>query len=150
MIGIQVLESIPQIEGYYAQGLTSYEIALMWLNGNIWKIKNPNIPLVLYTDKESLSLFEKYNILDTWSNINTDILDNNIGINKSIFWSNSKLRVYKELEIPFLFIDCDILVWDSISDWQIFDYDLVTSYKEDLSLSCYTEKSIILSDCNIN
>lgn len=150
MIGIQVLESIPQTKESYPQGLTSYEIALMWLNGNIWKVRNPNIPLILYTDSESLSLFEKYNILDTWSDINTDILKEDIGINKSIFWSNSKLRVYKELNNPFLFIDCDILIWDDISDWKILDYDLVTSYKEDLSLSCYTDSNDIISEYEID
>jgi len=150
MIGIQVLESVPYTKDSYPQQLTSYELALMWLNANIWKIKNPNTPLIFYTDDKILELLNKYNISDSWSEINTDLLKSDIGINKSIFWSNSKLRVYKELNNPFLFIDCDILIWDSISDWNIFNYDLVTSYKEDLSLSCYTDSDIIISDYEIN
>jgi hypothetical protein len=62
MLGIQVLEKIPYTNQSYPQGITSGEIALMWINGMIWKIKNPNIPLVLYTDIETLELLKSYNI----------------------------------------------------------------------------------------
>jgi hypothetical protein len=150
MIGVQVLEKIPYTEQTYAQGITSGEIALMWINGMIWKIKNPNIPLVLYTDIETLELLKSYNITDSWDIINTDLLKEDIGINKSVFWSNSKFRVYKELSEPFVFIDCDILVWDDISEWNIFDYELVTSYKEELTLDCYIDPNIMISEYDID
>mgnify|MGYP000992128966 CR=1 FL=1 len=94
MLGIQVLEKIPYTEQSYPQGITSGEIALMWINGMIWKIKNPNIPLVLYTDIETLELLKSYNITDSWDRIDTDLLKEDIGINKSIFWSNSKLLIF--------------------------------------------------------
>jgi hypothetical protein len=150
MLGIQVLEKIPYTNQSYPQQITSGEIALMWINGMIWKIKNPNIPLVLYTDIETLEILKKYNIIESWDRIDTDLLKNNIGINKSIFWSNSKFRVYKELNEPFVFIDCDILIWDDISEWNIFNYDLVTSYKEELTLDCYINPNNILSEYDID
>ena len=59
MIGVQVLEKIPYTEQTYPQRITSGEIALMWINGMIWKVKNPNIPLVLYTDIETLELMKQ-------------------------------------------------------------------------------------------
>jgi hypothetical protein len=149
MLAVQVLEKIPYTEKSYPQGFTSGEIALMWINGMIWKIKNPNIPLVLYTDIETLELLKSYNITDSWDRIETDLLENNIGINKSIFWSNSKFRVYKELTSPFLFIDCDILIWDDISEWDIFEYELVTSYKEELTIDCYIDPNIMTSEYQI-
>lgn len=150
MIGIQVLEKIPYTNKSYPQQITSSEIALMWINGMIWKIKNPTIPLVLYTDLETLETLEKYNITDCWDKVDTDLLKEDIGINKSIFWSNSKFRVYKEMVEPFIFIDCDILIWDDISKWNIFNYDLVTSYKEELSLSCYTDPNEMISEYPID
>jgi len=150
MLGIQVLEKIPYTEQSYPQGITSGEIALMWINGMIWKIKNPNIPLVLYTDVETLELLKSYNITDSWDRIDTNLLKDNIDINKSIFWSNSKFRAYKELNEPFVFIDCDILIWDDISEWNIFNYDLVTSYKEELTLDCYTDPNIMISEYPLN
>lgn len=150
MIGVQVLEKIPYTEQTYPQGITSGEISLMWINGMIWKIKNPKIPLVLYTDIETLELLKSYNITDSWDRIDTDLLKEDIGINKSIFWSNSKFRVYRELNEPFVFIDCDILVWDDISEWNIFDYELVTSYKEELTLDCYTDPNIMISEYDID
>jgi hypothetical protein len=72
MIGVQVLEKIPYTEQTYPQGITSGEIALMWINGMIWKVKNPNIPLVLYTDIETLELLKSYNITDSWDRIDID------------------------------------------------------------------------------
>lgn len=150
MVGIQVLEKIPYTNQSYPQQITSSEIALMWINGMIWKIKNPNIPLFLYTDLETLETLEKYNITDCWNKIDTNLLKEDIGINKSIFWSNSKFRVYKEMVEPFIFIDCDILIWDDITKWNIFNYDLVTSYKEELSLSCYTDPNEMISEYPID
>ena len=108
MIGVQVLEKIPYTEQTYPQGITSAEISLMWINGMIWKIKNPNIPLVLYTDVETLELLKSYNITDSWDRIDTDLLKEDIGINKSIFWSNSKFRVYRELNEPFVLANVQV------------------------------------------
>jgi hypothetical protein len=150
MIAIQVLEKIPYTEQSYPQRITSCEIALMWINGMIWKIKNPNIPLVLYTDIETLELLKSYNITDSWDRIDTELLKKDININKSIFWSNSKFRVYKELNVPFVFIDCDILIWDDISEWNIFNYELVTSYKEELTIDCYIDPNKMISEYPID
>jgi len=150
MISVQVLESIPYNSNSYPQKMTSHELALLWLNGQIWKIKNPEIPLVLFTDSDYLNFFESYNILDTWSSINTDILNKDIDIEKTIFWSNSKFRVYKEINEPLLFMDCDLLVWGSINDWNILNYDLVTSYREELTLSCYLNPETFISEYPVN
>ncbi len=150
MLAVQVLEKTPFTDSSYPQEMTSGELALLWLNGQIWKIKNPEIPLILYTDPQTFDFLSKFDILDSWHSINTELLSEDIGIDKSTFWSNSKLRVYNDINQPFLFYDCDLLIWDDIKKWEIFDYDLITSYKEDLSLNCYLEPEKILSEFPIN
>src|ERR1035437_9493810 len=107
MTAIQVLEQLPYSDESYPQELTSSEIAMMWLNGMVWKIKNPDIPLVLYTDIATYDLLQDYDILEAWSSVDINLLTQNISINKSVFWANSKFRVYQSLkEQPFIFFDC--------------------------------------------
>lgn len=146
MLAIQVLEKIPFTETSYPQKMTSYELALMWLNGQIWKIKNSEIPLKLYTDSETFEFLSNFDVINCWNSIDTELLSKDIGIDKSTFWSNSKIRVYDDINQPFIFYDCDLLIWDEIKKWEIFEYELITSYKEDLSLNCYSNPDQILSE----
>jgi hypothetical protein len=69
-------------------------------------------PVTLYTDQTGCALLDHWSLLDLWSDINTDVLDNPIqGIEPGVFWDFGKTLVLAECPLPVTLLDLDLIVW---------------------------------------
>lgn len=125
MRAIQCYSSRPMTEGRGASGLfgDSGEIFLdehvrlcMVLSALQWRRLNG--PITLYTDTPMKRYLEKHKLLSYWDDVDTEVLDRfyeECGvINFSVFWSAGKFACYLHEEAPFVCIDTDLIVWDTL------------------------------------
>lgn len=125
MRAIQCYSSRPMTEGRQASGLfgDSKEIFLdehvrlcMILSALQWRWLNG--PITLYTDTPMKRYLDKYKLLGYWDDVNTEVLDRFYeeceDINFSVFWSAGKFACYLHEKAPFVCLDTDLIVWDTL------------------------------------
>jgi hypothetical protein len=128
------------------------------------KNSNPEIPLCLVTDRNTLNFFKKHSIHHLYDEVITDIFDDYpIDIISSKYWASPKIWAMSKLKTPFVVYDtdlvlnrkiipssnCDLLYLhrETTSTYpNIFDVDhnenfewpptLITSFKDTLPMNC--------------
>ena len=126
---IWVLENINKGHNFFLP-----EIELLGLIASIsnWKILYPKTSTHLYCDSSVLKYLDKIEISDLWETIHTTELDSRDLIDRKPFWAASKIKVIKEIEAPFIIMDCDLYFKDRCLDLESFsDFDIVTNQIED-------------------
>ena len=126
---IWVLENINKGHNFFLP-----EIELLGLIASIsnWKILYPETSTHLYCDSSVLEYLDKIKISDLWETIHTTELDSRDLIDRKPFWAASKIKVIKEIEAPFIIMDCDLYFKDRCLDLESFsDFDIVTNQIED-------------------
>ena len=125
---IWVLENIKKGHNFFLP-----EIELLGLIASIsnWKILYPKTSTHLYCDSSVLKYLDKIEISDLWETIHTTELDSRDLIDRKPFWAASKIKVIKEIEAPFIIMDCDLYFKDRCLDLESFsDFDIVTNQIE--------------------
>jgi hypothetical protein len=126
---IWVLENIKKGHNFFLP-----EIELLGLIASVsnWKILYPETSTHLYCDSSVLEYLNKIEISDLWENIHTDELDSHDLIDRKPFWAASKIKVIKEIEAPFIIMDCDLYFKNRCLDLDSFsNFDIITNQIED-------------------
>ena len=143
---IWVLENIKNGHKFFLP-----EIELLGLIASIsnWKILYPETITHLYCDPSVLEYLTKIEILDLWDNVHTEELCTEDKINRKAFWAASKIKVLKNIEAPFIIMDCDLYFKKRSLDLDSFQkFDIVTNQIED-GLGYYpTKRDPIIKEMN--
>lgn len=91
--------------------LTTILSALLW--------RKFNGPIKLYTDTIGLSYYERLGMTDLWNGgIDTATLENiPESVPADIFWAAGKIYAIANESVPFVMMDTDLLVWQSLSQF---------------------------------
>ena len=141
---IWVLENINKGHNFFLP-----EIELLGLIASIsnWKILYPETSTHLYCDSSVLEYLDKIKISDLWETIHTTELDSRDLIDRKPFWAASKIKVIKEIEAPFIIMDCDLYFKDRCLDLESFsDFDIVTNQIEDGIRYYPTKRDPVIKD----
>lgn len=143
---IWVLENIKKGHKFFLP-----EIELLGLIASIsnWKILYPETNTHLYCDSSVFEYLDRIEILDLWDNIHTDELDAEDKINRKAFWAASKIKVLRNVEAPFIIMDCDLYFKRRSIDLNSFqNFDIITNQIED-GLGYYpTKRDPIIKEMN--
>ena len=81
---------------------------------SVLKLKrlNPNSKVIFYTDSETKKLYDEFDILKVYDEINTELLDNfdSSKINYDMFWATPKMSVMEVQTEPFVIVDVDMVI----------------------------------------
>lgn len=87
------------------------------------KMINPDIPIVLVTDKPSLEIFKSLDLVDIYDDIITDIYDDYPYDKISpAFWSSPKIWAISKLPTPFTIIDTDLIYSRPLKEFEFLDF----------------------------
>lgn len=105
MKAIWILENIKKDEKFFLR-----EIELICLIASVsnWKTLYPDCKTSLYACPSVLSYLENLDILDLWDVIDVEELSKGDSVNRRAFWAASKLKCIKNIEAPFVLMDCDL------------------------------------------
>lgn len=94
-----------------------YDILSTILSALLWRKLNG--PIKLYTDTFGRNYYESLGMTDLWNGgIDTEVLDNIPNdIPADIFWAGAKLYAIQNESCPFVMMDTDLMVWQSISSF---------------------------------
>ena len=115
--------------------LDDFEVISTVLSALLWRKYNG--PIKLYTDKEGLDYYNRLGMIDLW-NGGIDITTLSKipeTIPADIFWAAGKIFAIKKEKAPFVVMDTDLMVWDSIAPY-IEGNKLMAYHSEDL-FDCY-------------
>lgn len=105
MKAIWILEDIKNEEKFFL-----HELELICLIASVcnWKSMYPDCPTYLYCCPSVYNYLNDLNLLNIWDSINTEELSKEDKVNRRAFWAASKLKCIKNIEAPFVIIDCDL------------------------------------------
>ena len=84
----------------------------MILSALMWRRHNGEITLV--TDTKGKEAILKAGLGYVWNNINTDLDNIPKEINPQVFWAAGKIYGIKNKKTPFVSMDTDFIVWDTL------------------------------------
>jgi hypothetical protein len=102
-----VLENSKKLDPFY---LSPLELKCMENSIKNWKKFYPETTTHIYCDATTKPYLESNNLLNLWDVVNTEVLSKPDEINRTIFWTASKLKVMNEIKAPFIMMDIDFLV----------------------------------------
>lgn len=126
---IWVLDNSLKLDPY-----SLHEIELLALIASVanWKSMYPQCERFLYCDSSVHLYLEKIGILDLWDHVDTTKLDLPDNLNRVPFWAASKIKVLKDIEAPFIIMDCDLFFKKPGLNLDLLkDFDLVASHLEE-------------------
>ena len=112
-------------------GTDDFEIISTVLSAMLWRKFNG--PIKLYTDKEGLEFYNSLGMTDLWNGgIDSTTLSRiPQSVPADIFWAAGKIYAIRKEETPFVMMDTDLMVWDSIAPY-IKGRKLMAYHPEDL------------------
>jgi hypothetical protein len=128
---IWVLDNSLKLDPY---SLHELEILCLIASVSNWKSLYPENERFLYCDTSVHQYLESIGILDLWDRIDTEKLSVPDNLNRRPFWAASKIKVLKDIQAPFIIMDCDLYFKNNSLDLKELEkYDLVTSHLEETS-----------------
>ncbi len=120
--------------------IADFEILSTILSACLWRQYNG--PIKMYTDNIGYDFYDSWGLLGLWDGgVDVDVLEGIPNdIPADIFWAGGKLYAIKEQKVPFVMMDTDLLVWNSIHDI-VAGKKLMAYHSESLEQlkSCYID-----------
>lgn len=90
--------------------LSALERLLVALSVSSWRRHNG--PALLYCDRPYARYLDRVGLLELWDEIDTDILEAvDTRIDAPTFWTAGRLAAIAAAPVPFVSLDCDLVVW---------------------------------------
>lgn len=125
---------------------------LMCTVSNLAFIKHyyPDFHTILFVDKFTKTYFESFGITELFDEVNDTLLDQDVDIDKEVFWAAGKLMAQRITPGPTLTMDLDFWVLSDISMMGVFDSDITCLWIEELDNKFYHKPEDALKDSNLN
>ena len=108
--------------------LPIYQILVAKLSILNWKKYNGTIKL--YTDSIGKEYYDSIGLLELYDEVNTDVLDNYTNVDAAYFWTSGKIHCLQYESEPFVFMDNDFIIRDSIDESVLSKSDITIGYWE--------------------
>ncbi len=139
MEGFHSLWSVPYTNGkktdeYFMQ---DYELLTMLLSALMWRKNNGGI--YLCADKVAIEYIEKNNLAHIW---NLGIKEFTVPdtVNEKVFWAAGKLYSLRQMKMPAVMIDLDLIIWKDITGIAE-KTDILAIHREGIFPDTYPDKS---------
>ncbi len=138
MDGFHSLWSAPYIKGKNANEyfMQDYELLTMILSALMWKKHNGGI--YLCADGSAIDFIEKNNLTHIW-NLGIKEISVPETINEKVFWAAGKIYSLKEMKMPAVMIDLDLIIWKKITSI-IKKTDILAIHREGIFPDIYPDK----------
>lgn len=124
---------------------------LMCTVSNLAFIKHffPNFHTILFVDRFTKSYYESFGITELFDEVNDTLLEQEVNIDKEIFWAAGKIMAQRITKGPTLTMDLDFWVFSDISKLGIFDSDVGCLWVEELNENFYHRPENALKDSSL-
>lgn len=104
------MKTVWVLESLKGKNFFLHEIELICLIASVsnWKKIYPECNTYLYCCSSVYNYLEELNILNLWDFVDTKELSAGDKVNRRAFWAASKLKCIRNIEAPFIMIDCDL------------------------------------------
>lgn len=117
--------------------LPDFELLTAILSALQWRKHNG--PIKMITDTEGAAYFKGLGLDVIWDEMDTALDAMNQGTDPIIFWAAGKLYALKQMSLPCVMLDTDLIVWKNM-DW-VKQFDIVTAHPEPLNPYVYPDPS---------
>lgn len=117
--------------------LPDFELLTAILSALQWRKHNG--PIKMITDTEGAAYFKGLGLDVIWDEMDTALDAMNQGTDPIIFWAAGKLYALKQMTLPCVMLDTDLIVWKNM-DW-VKQFDIVTAHPEPLNPYVYPDPS---------
>jgi hypothetical protein len=97
----------------------------------------PNFKTIFFVDQYTKKYYEQFGFLSLFDEVNETLLDEECGINKTVYWAAGKIIAQKSIEGPTLTLDLDFRIFDDISKFNVFESDISCLWMEDIRNEFY-------------
>lgn len=119
-----------------AYRMQDYELLTMLLSAIMWKKKNGDI--ALYGDSAALDYVDSKGIAGFWTGglhevkVSDDIAPN-------VFWAAGKLYALRQMQMPAVMVDLDLIVWKNIGEY-VNGTDVCAIHREGIFPDVYPDR----------
>jgi hypothetical protein len=137
--GFQSIWSVPWLQGTgsYEYWMQDYELLTMVLSALMWRKENGDIRLM--ADEPAAEFIEKKGLSHIW-NLGVEIFSVPKDINPRVYWAAGKLYALRQLHMPAVMIDLDLIIWKNITD-TLAETDICCIHREGLYPDVYPDIS---------
>jgi hypothetical protein len=105
----------------------------------------PNFKTIFFVDQYTKKYYEQFEFLSLFDEVNETLLDEECGINKTVYWAAGKIIAQRSIEGPTLTLDLDFRIFDDISKFNVFESDISCLWMEDIRNEFYMTPQLALS-----
>jgi hypothetical protein len=104
------MKTVWVLESLKGENFFLHEVELVCLIASVsnWKKIYPECKTYLYCCNSVYEYLKELNILNLWDFVSTEELSTEDKVNRRAFWAASKLKCIRNIEAPFVMIDCDL------------------------------------------
>lgn len=110
----------------------------------------PNFHTILFVDEFTKPYYESFGITELFDEVNDTLLNQDVDIDKKIFWAAGKLLAQRVTQGPTLTMDLDFWVHADISMFGIFNSDISCLWVEEIDEKYYPRPEDALKLSNVN
>jgi hypothetical protein len=105
----------------------------------------PNFKTIFFVDQYTKKYYEQFGFLSLFDEVNETLLDEECGINKTVYWAAGKIIAQRSIEGPTLTLDLDFRIFDDITKFNVFESDISCLWMEDIRNEFYMTPQYAMS-----
>jgi hypothetical protein len=110
----------------------------------------PHFNTIFFVDKFTKGYYNSYGILDLFDEVNDTLLDQEVLIDKNIFWAAGKIIAQRETKGPTITLDLDFWLFSDIEKLGVFDSDVSCLWVEEIDYQYYQRPKVALMDSGLD
>lgn len=136
--GFHTLWTLPYFQNskYDSYSMQDYELLTMILSALMWRRNNG--PITLYGDARAIDYVKGLGISHIWNGGLREIRVPD-SISPKVFWAAGKLYALKEMNMPAVMVDLDLIIWKNISGY-IDGTDICSIHREGIYPEVYPDR----------
>jgi hypothetical protein len=110
----------------------------------------PEYKTVFFVDQYTKKYYEPFGFLHLFDEVNDTLLEEDLGVNKNVYWAAGKIFAQTLFDGPTLTIDLDFRIFDDVSKLGVFDSDITCLWMEDIRNEFYMAPQHAMSYTYLN
>lgn len=110
----------------------------------------PHFKTIFFVDKFTKEYYKSHGILDLFDEVNDTLLDQDVLIDKDIFWAAGKILAQRETKGPTITLDLDFWLFSDIDKLGVFESDVSCLWVEEINDNFYQRPEIALRNTGLD
>jgi hypothetical protein len=106
---------------------------------------HPDFKTVFFVDQYTKKYYEPFGFLHLFDEINDTLLDQDLGVNRTVYWAAGKIFAQNLFDGPTLTLDLDFRIFNNVSKLGVFDSDITCLWLEDIRNEFYMSPQLAMS-----